>query len=99
MKTLMLVSTTLLASSVAYAGQPCQPEHLSAEDVSIMASVMISNQPASETRYVDNGRATILYGVRDAYGRVGPDDLSQMQSVQPQGAKVVYCETGRARPN
>ncbi len=56
-----------------------------------MASVMISPDASRETRLVDNGRATILYSVRDAYGRVGPEDLSQMQSVQPQGGKVVYC--------
>lgn len=86
-----LLGLTLLATTSAFAGKPCEPEYLSSEDVSIMASVMISPDSRQETRFVDNGRATILYSVRDAYGRVGPEDLSQMQSVQPQGGKVVYC--------
>lgn len=99
MRNLMLAAGTLLASAGALAGQPCQPEYLSAEDVSIMASVMIGREPGLDTRHVDDGRATILYSVRDAYGRVGLDDLSQMESVQPQGAKVVYCLPDRPRSN
>lgn len=91
-----LLGLAIIATTNAYAGQPCQPEYLSAEDVSIMASVMISPDAGRETRFVDNGRATILYSVRDAYGRVGPEDLSQMESVQPQGGKVVYCLSTRA---
>jgi hypothetical protein len=96
MQTQTLLGLAFLATANAYAGQPCEPEYLSTEDVSIMASVMISPDAVRETRFVDNGRATILYSVRDAYGRVGPEDLSQMQSVQPQGGKVVYCLNTRS---
>jgi hypothetical protein len=95
MRTSLTLGLTALATTGALAGQPCQPEYLSAEDVSIMASVMISPDARQDTRFVDNGRATILYSVRDAYGRVGPEDLAQMQSVQPQGGKVVYCLNSR----
>lgn len=99
MRNLILAVATLLAATGAQAEQPCQSEYLSAEDVAIMASVMIGNDAASESRFVRNGRATILYSVRDAYGRVGPDDLAQMQSVQPEGAKVVYCLAGGSQRN
>lgn len=68
----------LLLSFPAYAEEDCPSEYLGQTDVSVIASASKSDEP-------------LLRGEVDAYGQVDAADASQMRSVVPKGAKVVYC--------
>jgi hypothetical protein len=93
MRTPILFALALLAANGAVAAPTCQPEYLSAEDVAIMASVApAAPLPADRgTRLAGAEPVKVLYSLHDYLGRLGEEDLSQIQSVQPQGAKVVSC--------
>jgi hypothetical protein len=79
----------LLASPLSHAADNCQYYtwmDISAEDLSIMASVR-PQAPASRKPVV------VLNSVGDAYGRMGDEDLAQIRSVQPEGEKIIVCQT------
>lgn len=85
----ILAVSSLMAANVAHANSECQYYtwmDISAEDLSIMASVR--PQAALKTVHV-------LNSVGDGYGRMGEEDLAQIRSVQPQGEKIIVCQTGR----
>jgi hypothetical protein len=83
----ILAVSSLMAVNVAHADSECQYYtwmDISAEDLSIMASVR--PQPVLKTAHV-------LNSVGDGYGRMGEEDLAQIRSVQPQGEKIIVCQT------
>lgn len=87
----LLLASTLLVSSLAQAADDCRLltwMDVSAEDASIMASVR--PQIASPT---------VLASMPDPYGRLDPEQLSQIQSVQPEGKKKYVCITSPRKVN
>lgn len=91
-KTLLILS--LLIATPAFAD--CTPEHLSEEDLAIMASVRPATLSADTPR-IARAERILIHGLHDDLGRVGPDDLSQIRSVQPEGALVAACIAPRNR--
>ncbi len=89
--TTLLATATLLVSSLAQASDDCRMLtwlDLSAEDVSIIASVRPQVVPP-----------TVLVSMPDPYGRMDPEQLSQIQSVQPEGKKKYVCITSPRKVN
>ena len=87
MRTTFALLSALLFTLSAQAGQDCQPDHLSPEDLAIMASV---RAPQPDTEAVAQS-TTILYGVAAHRGQLSSEDMAIIQSVQPVGARVVLC--------
>lgn len=90
----MLLSALSFTLS-AQAAQDCQPDHLSPEDLAIMASVR-APQPVTEAQAMSR---PILHGVAAHRGQLSEEDIAIIQSVQPVGARVVLCPTHRALLN
>ncbi len=88
-----LIAIGLFATTSAFAGD-CQNQaiDLSAEDVSIIASVRPSAYTAPEIQIAKQESTHTLYGVADQYGRLGAGDLSQIESVQPEGKKIILYQ-------
>jgi hypothetical protein len=94
MRTTLTLLSTLIFTLSAQAGQDCQPENLSLEDLSIMASVR-----AAATDTPESAKVATVYGEGDPYGILTPEDLSIIRSVQPVGARIVLCPTDRPAQN
>lgn len=92
MRTTFMLLTALSFTLSAYAAQDCQPEHLSPEDVAIMASVR-APQPGTEAVARSS---TVLYGIAAHRGQLSDEDIAIIQSVQPVGARIVLCPTDRS---
>jgi hypothetical protein len=96
--TILLIA--LLTPLLANAGGTCDTEYLSADDRAIMASVLPAEIPsAAATQFARQVEPRVLWSMADPYGRLSADDLSQIQSVQPEGPKVIYCLTSQPRRN
>jgi len=86
------LTAALLSTSLVHAGMPCSATYaLNDEDISIMASVLPQAQPETANTQVAEETVHVLLSMADPYGRLGQDDLAQIQSVQPAGKKVIYC--------
>jgi hypothetical protein len=83
MRSLSLITLiAALSSPIAQAADDCQTlswMDVSPEDASIMASV--------------RAQTTVLASMPDPYGRLDAEQLSQIQSVQPEGKKQYVCIT------
>lgn len=94
----ILVLSTLVASHVAYASDACQNlswQDICAEDLSIMTSVRPQTGPSAKILAGQEDRVNVLYSLTDSHSRLSEEDLSQIRSVQPEGKKIVICQTGR----
>lgn len=94
--------TALALAAQAQASDDCPDrtwENLRAENASIRASVLPAPVQAGNTQLAQQEPVRVLWSMADPYGRLGADDISQIQSVQPQGRKVVFCLTNRPRTN
>lgn len=88
---IITVAVLTLSGSVMAASTPCSATHaLGNEDRSIMASVQ--GVPVT-TPEATSSLPNILFSAPDPYGRLNLDDLAQIQSVQPEGRKMVLCTT------
>lgn len=90
MRVLPIIALGLASAAIppAFAADDCQPLSwldMSAEDASIMASV--------------RPQTTVLASMADPYGRMDPEQLSQIQSVQPEGKKQYVCVTAPRKVN
>lgn len=89
MRTAFTLFSALLFTLSAQAAQDCQPDHLSLEDLAIMASVRAPHPvTAAEVQ-----STPILYGIAAHRGQLSAEDISIIQSVQPAGARIVLCPT------
>jgi hypothetical protein len=95
MRTIIVFLSALSFTLSAHAAQDCQPDHLSPEDLAIMASVR-APQPVTQALAAST---PILHGVAAHRGQLSAEDMAIIQSVQPVGARIVLCPTDQAVPN
>jgi hypothetical protein len=95
MRHLLIVALSMLSVTASQAEPVCQMEYLDAEDLAIMASVQPMPAARGETLLARVEPSNVLCGLVDYFGRVSDDDLSQMQSVRPEGATMAYCLSGK----
>jgi hypothetical protein len=100
--TTLALFAALAFAAQANAGDSCHEhgtDHLGAEDLAIMASVLPAPVQAGNTQLAQREPVRVLWSMADPYGRLSAEDISQIQSVQPQGRNVVFCLTNRPRTN